>query len=49
VLSSSFSRQRGGASAAAAPQQTMKAFLPILLRFAFFVIFASAVAESLRS
>jgi hypothetical protein len=31
------------------PHQTMKAFLPILVRFAFFVFFASFVVESLRS
>jgi hypothetical protein len=36
--------------AATVPNQTMKAFLPIFLRFAFIVFFASiVVAESLRS
>ena len=36
--------------AAAVPHQTMKAFLPILVRFAFIVFFASiVVVESLRS
>jgi hypothetical protein len=46
VLPAPWRRRR----AAACRNTTMKAFLPILLRFAFIVFFASiVVAESLRS
>ena len=49
VLSWSFPAPGRRLCAAKVPNQTMKALLPIFVRFAFFLFFASFVVESLRS